>query len=201
MKHIRKQNLRGLRRGFSMVEMLIVISLLALLTVLSTGAFDGARTKAQTMISLGKQIGEANIMLKLDTGCYVKNASALFDPAAAVVASNNYCGRSFGANWARPYMAKYPTDSSGKLRFDKIGAEVVASFAAAPESVLVGGTTWKRYYVRFENVPKDVIRQALNECNANPEAGGDFTKDKCRTQSSLTDEQPGTFDILFDETR
>ncbi|MNR71663.1 hypothetical protein D3C71_22940 [compost metagenome] len=191
-------NLRSKRRqgGFSMVEMMVVLVVISVLTILATGAFDGARTKAQAMLSLGKQLGDANILLKLDTGCYVKNASALFDPTAAAIPANNYCGRSFGNTWSRPYMAKYPTDAQGRLKFDKIGAEVTASFPDRPV-----GTTWKRYFVQFDNVPMDVIRQGLNECNGNMDSAGDFGADKCRTDATLSDEGTGNFQILFDETR
>lgn len=201
MKLIRKR-FKTLQRGVTLVEVLVVLAILTLLAVLATSSFDGARTKAQTMISLGKQIGEANIQLKLDTGCYVKTAKALFDPSSAALPASNYCNRSFGTNWSRPYMAKYPTDNtSGAIKFDKLGSEVTASFPDAPESVVISGTTWKRYYVRFSNVPVDVIRQALNECNGDPEAKGDFSNDKCRTDANLSSETPATFDVLFDETR
>lgn len=182
--------------GFSMVEIMVVLAVISILTVLATGAFDGARTKAQAMLALGKQLGDANIMLKLDTGCYVKNASALFDPTAAAIPANNYCGRNFGTTWSRAYMAKYPTDTNGAIKFDKIGAEVIASFPDKPV-----GTAWKRYYVQFDNVPMDVVRQGLNECNGSMDDEGDFDTEKCRTDASLTDEGVGNFQILFDETR
>ncbi|KWT98307.1 MULTISPECIES: type II secretion system protein [unclassified Variovorax] len=200
MKTPRNRSLR--QRGFSLIEALVVLTILTIMALLAASAFDGARTKAQAMLNLGKQIGEANIKLKLDTGCYVKNAKALFDPVAAAVPANNYCARTFGTNWTSAYMAKYPTDTTtGAIKFDKLGSEVTASFPDAPESVVISGTTWKRYYVRFSNVPVDVVRQGLNECNGNPESKGDFSTDKCRTDVNLSSDTPGTFDILFDETR
>jgi prepilin-type N-terminal cleavage/methylation domain-containing protein len=191
------------QRGFNLVEALVVLTILTILALLTATAFDGARTKAQAMIQLAKQVGEANIQLKLDTGCYVKNAQALFDPVAAAVPANNYCSRTFGSSWTRPYMAKYPTDGSGKIRVDKIGAEVLVSFPATPQVVTVGGTPWKRYYVHYENVPNDVIRLALNECNGtdDPTKLGDFSSDKCRTSTNPAGDGSGDFDVLFDETR
>ena len=190
------------QRGFSLIEALVVLTILTIMALLAASAFDGSRTKAQAMLNLGKQIGEANIKLKLDTGCYVKNTQALFDPTAAGDKANNYCARTFGTNWSSPYMARYPTNATtGAIRFEKLGSEVEASFPAAPDTRAVAGVTWRQYYVRFSNVPMDIIKAALNECNNNPEAQGNFAKDKCRTTSDLAATAPGTFDILFDETR
>lgn len=199
MKQLRTR--KKLHRGFGLIEVLVVLVVMALLALLASTAFDGSRSKAQTMLALGKQLGEANVMLKLDTGCFVKKPQALFDPAAAQVPANNYCNRTFDRSWNRPYMAKYPVDNNGGVLLDKIGAEVVASFPDAPEVAAVGGTSWKRYYVSFANVPADVIRQALLECNGNDSAQGDFGNDKCRTTAELNSETPGRFDVLFDETR
>lgn len=195
-----RNRMKQRQRGATLIEVLIVLTILTIMALLAANSFDGARTKAQAMISLGKQLGESNMQLKLDTGCYVKNASALFDPEAAALPANNFCNRTFGPNWSRPYMAKYPTNAAGEIKFDKLGAEVTATFPVAVIKT-VGTTTWKQYYVQFKNVPVDVIRQGLNECNNNPESKGDFKTDKCRTAVDLSADTPGTFDILFDETR
>jgi len=190
---------RALQAGFTLIEILVALSILSVLALLASNSFDGSRTKAQVMISVAKQIGDANIQLKIDTGCFVNNPSALFDTAAAQVPANNACGRTFGNTWARPYLSQYPTSAAGNLRVDKISAEVEISL---PAHVVIDGM--KKYFVRFDNVPKDIIKQALIECNGTDERQGNLGRpenDRCRTTSNLADETPGTFDMLYSATR
>ncbi|WP_080443093.1 prepilin-type N-terminal cleavage/methylation domain-containing protein [Burkholderia cenocepacia] len=201
MKFLRKR-LQRLQKGFSMVELLIAIAILGIIMALATNSFDGAKTKATVMVNIAKDLGDANIQLKLDTGCYVSTAQALFDATSAADTQQNYCKRSFGNTWARAYIAKYPVDANGAIVIDKIGAGVTASFPTTPEAGGIG----RRYYVHFANVPVDVIRQGLMECNSNSTANatlsqGNFNTDKCRTTANLSGEDPGDFDMVFDETR
>jgi prepilin-type N-terminal cleavage/methylation domain-containing protein len=183
-------------RGFTMIEMLVVLAILSMLALLASNAFDGSRSKAQVMVGLGKQVGDANIQLKTDTGCYVNMPKALFDPAAAASTSNNYCARSFGSTWARPYLGQYTVDGAGAILADKVGAGVTVSLKR--ETGGMGGSG-KRYFVHFENVPTDVIRQALIECN-NSDAVGSFDNNRCRVDGDLSGET-GKFDMLYDTTR
>ncbi len=184
------------QRGFTLIEILVALAILAVIALLASNAFDGSRTKAQAMIGLAKQVGDANVQLKTDTGCFVKKPSALFDSTAAQDATNNFCSRTFGNMWARPYLAQYPVNTDGKLKADKISSEVLVSLPA-PET----NAGQKRYFVRFENVPMDIIKQALVECNNTDAAQGDLTKDRCRTTTALTSDAPGTFDMLYATTR
>lgn len=182
-------------RGFTLIEVLVALSILALLALLASNAFDGSRSKAQAMISLGKQIGDANIQLKTDTGCYVNKPKALFDHIAAQETSNNYCNRPFKNTWARPYMAQYTVDADGSVIADKIGAGVTVSLQRER------GGMGQRYFVRFVDVPKDVIKQGLVECNNTDEHVGNFDNNRCRTTGDLAGTEPGVFEMLYDTTR
>lgn len=188
-------NLSRRQKGFTLIEILVALAILAAISLLASNAFDGSRSKAQTMISVARQIADANIQLKTDTGCFVKVPKALFDPDAAQEPNNNYCNRVFKNTWSRPYLAQYPTDADGKLVLDKIAAGVLASFEAE------AGGMGKRYFVRFADVPKDIIKQALVECNNTDEEGGNFDKDRCRTPDDLAGDEPGRFEVLYDTTR
>lgn len=187
--------LRKKSEGFTLIEMLVALAILSLLALLASNAFDGSRTKAQAMISLGKQVGDANIQLKTDTGCYVNKPKALFDPATAQDTNNNYCKRPFGNTWARPYMAQYTVDANGNVVADKIGAGVIVSLERE------AGGMGQRYYVKFDNVPKDVIKQGLVECNNTDATGGTFDNNRCRTPSDLSSTDTGVFEMLYDSTR
>lgn len=185
------------QRGFTLIEILVALAILAVIALLASNAFDGSRTKAQAMIGLAKQVGDANIQLKTDTGCYVNKPVALFDPDEAQKPANNYCNREFKGTWARPYLAQYTVNPNGELVVDKISAEVTVALKTLTDNGR------KRYYVQMGNVPKDILKQALVECNGGDFDGqkGDFTKNRCRTESDLTTDDPGTFDMLFDTTR
>lgn len=193
---------KHLQKGFTLIEILVALSILSVLALLASNSFDGSRTKAQVMISVAKQIGDANIQLKIDTGCFVSNPKALFDQATALVPANNFCNRPFGNTWARPYLAQYPTDASDNLVVDKISAGVTISL---PNFETSAGM--KKYYVSFQNVPTDVLTQAMIECNgAGADDGsiindGTFDSNRCRTSSDLTGNDPGTFDMLYSATR
>lgn len=183
------------QRGFTLIEILVALAILAVIALLASNAFDGSRTKAQAMIGLGKQVGDANIQLKTDTGCYVNKPVALFDPTEAQKSANNYCARTFGGTWARPYLAQYTVNGSGELVVDKISAEVTVALKQATDAGR------KRYYVHFDNVPMDIIKQALVECNGTDTAKGDFTKNRCKTDTDLATDAPGVFDMLYDTTK
>lgn len=197
--HMFKRVKRNAQRGFTLIEILVALSILSVLALLASNAFDGSRTKAQTMIALAKQVGDANIQLKIDTGCFVNKPIALFDQQAGTTAANNFCARNFGNTWARPYLSQYPTNAAGDLVVDKLAAEVTVSL---PAFQLIDGM--KKYYVEFNNVPKDIIKQALIECNGTDERQGNLGRpenDRCQTTANLGDDLPGNFRMLYSATR
>lgn len=189
MKHNRN-------RGFTLIELLVGLAILSVLALLAVTAFDGSRSKAQAMIGLIKQVGDANIMLKNDTGCYVTRPDALFNADAAATASYNYCGRAFGKSWSRPYLGRQEVNASnGNIRAEKIGSGVEVSLQRE------NGGLGRIYFVRAENVPNDILRQALIECVGDDEANVSFPTNKCRASLGSGTSEVGTFDMIYDETR
>lgn len=182
-------------RGFTLIEILVALSILSVLALLASNAFDGARTKAQAMIALAKQIGDANLQLKVDTGCFVNKPNALFDQQAGTSPANNFCRKNFGDTWARPYLAQYPTNGRGSLIVDKIAAGVMVGL---PSPSTIDGVS--KYFVEFNFVPMDIVRQALIECNGTDERQGNLGRpenDRCQTTSNLAGNTPGNFRMLY----
>lgn len=184
--------------GFTLIELLVGLALLTLLALAVSGAFDGSRSRAQSMIANMTEVSNGNVRVKNDTGCYVNRPSALYNQTDATTSNFNYCGRDFTSTWNGPYVSRFSVDADGKAKLDKIGAQVVVSFER--ENGGFGGTG-KRYFVRAANVPNDIIKQAMLACNDSDNMGATFDNNRCRGELGNGATEVGTFDMLYDETR
>lgn len=187
------------QRGFSLIELLVGLALLTLLAVAISGAFDGSRSRAQSLLSMMSELGSAQARQKNDTGCYVNIPTALFNKTDGIAQANNYCNRAQTNTWNGPYVSRFTEDGSKNIKADKVAEGVVVSFGRET------GGIGKRYYIRATNVPADVARQFLQECNngineSTMQASGAFDTFKCRA-SGLGTGETATVDMIFDETR
>jgi prepilin-type N-terminal cleavage/methylation domain-containing protein len=181
--------MRNTQSGFTLIEILIALALITLLAVAISAAFDGSRSRAQTLMSNMAELGTANIRLKNDTGCYVNKPAALFDNALTADV-DTFCGRPIANTWNGPYITKQTANAAGELVLDRVTDGVTVGYASAAGGI---GT---RYWVTAAGVPEDILRQALVECNGSDDDTVDFDTNKCRADLAA-----GTFDVLFDETR
>lgn len=201
-----KRTLKG-QRGFSLLELVVALTLLAVISGGIMMAFDGSRSRAQALISSMSELGNAQLRLKNDTGCFVNMPVALFDRTAALDAANNYCNRAFANTWNGPYINAATVDAGGtELLQEKIGADVTMTFDRA------AGGIGRQYFIVARNLPDDVARQALQECNGlDPEgdplvsgiaenAAMDVTR-KCAIVEALGGDDPKTIRMLFNSTR
>jgi prepilin-type N-terminal cleavage/methylation domain-containing protein len=186
--------LRSPQAGFTLIEILVALALITLLAVGISLAFDGSRSRAQTLLSNMSELGAANVRLKNDTGCYVSVPAALVDPTLAASAANNYCNRSLANTWNGPYVAQFAADTANKVKLDKVADGVTVGFGQQAGGAY--GTTGSQYFVIANSVPADVVKQAFTECNGQVNAGNKFVGYKCDG-----DPTNGTFEVLFDETR
>lgn len=182
--------------GFSLIELLVALVIITILATAITGAFDGSHSRAQTLVGQMAELGNANVRLKNDTGCYVNMPQALYDATSASSTSNNYCGRSFGKVWNGPYVNRFTPDSAGSAKIDKVSAEAALAFGREDNSS--GG---KRYFVHATNVPNDIIKQAMQACNDTDDMSATFDQHKCRAQVGSGTTEVGDFDMMYDETR
>ena len=184
--------------GFTLIELLVGLAILTILAVTVSGAFDGSRSRAQALVSAMSEIGGANIRLKNDTGCYIKRPDALTNGTTGKATTSNYCSKDLSSTWNGPYLSKFSSDAStGAVKLDNVSSTVLVSLEQ--ESGGVG----KHYYTHAINLPSDVVKQALQECNKDATEGlltTDFDNKKCRGSSGATD-GTGIFDMIYDETR
>lgn len=188
---------RSGQSGFSLIELLVALVIITILATAISGAFDGSHSRAQTLVQQMAELGNANVRLKNDTGCYVNMPQALYDPTSASSTSNNYCGRSFGKVWNGPYVNRFTPDSNGGAKIDKVSAEAVLTFGRE-DNAATGG---KRYFIHAANVPNDIVKQAMQACNDTDDMSATFDQHKCRAQAGTGTTEVGTFDMMYDETR
>jgi prepilin-type N-terminal cleavage/methylation domain-containing protein len=185
--------------GFTLIELLVGLAILTLLAVSVSGAFDGSRSRAQALVSAMSEVGNANIRFKADTGCYALHPEMLTSDATAADATTNTCNKNLTTSWNGPYLSKVSLDTTNHvIKFDKISSGVGVSLPV-PEAGGIG----KRYYVRAINLPNDVVKRALQECNNDPVeslAAVEFNTKKCRGLTTATDGD-GEFHMVYDETK
>ncbi|MBC8738472.1 type II secretion system protein [Paraburkholderia sp. UCT31] len=186
MQNSRKQG------GFTLMEIVIALALLSIMAALIGMKFDSSRAKAQALVTAMGELGNANERQKVDTGCFVNLPFALYDTTSAQNSANNYCARTYGSQWNGPYVTRFTADASGNATVDTVTANAVLSFGQEP------GGPGTRYFVHATNIPDDVIKQAVQECNGSEDLTVTFDTAKCRASPGGT---TGTFDLLYDETR
>lgn len=108
------RNLRSKRLGFTLVELLIVIIVIAVLAAIAIPKFvnSSARSKESSLHADLKLVRDAIELYHNDTGCY---PAALADLSAtsAPSAGKDSTGASYSitaSNWKGPYVASVPLD-------------------------------------------------------------------------------------------
>lgn len=191
------RNVRRLQAGFTLVEALVVLAIISLIAVISMTAFDGSKSKAQTMLAVMGQAAQASQQFRTDTGVYPANLSGLIDKADAA----DINGKALAANvqnlWSRPYMAmqKMSTVNPKNFVIDKVGSGVELNI-----KVLAGGLG-KIYYIEATNVPADIVTNAIRECNTSD--GSDIAVNAANLAANKCVGVAGSnqFALVFDQTR
>lgn len=184
------------QQGFTLIEMLVAVAILSLLVAIGMTAFDGSKSKAQALLGLSKQMSDANVMAKEDIGCFSANPVGLFDQTAA---NTSYPCKA-NPQLTRLYMPRQTTaNTNTEIRFTKIAEDVTLGFGK------LNGGLGIRYYVLAKNVPMDVLKHALSECNGDPTVGASMVGTtnlntfRC-VGSSLTGDK-ADFYVQYAETR
>lgn len=187
------RNSRRLQAGFTLVEALVVLAIIALIAVISMTAFDGSRSKAQTLIAVMGQSAQGAQQFRTDTGTYPKVLAALTDGTLAT-AANTFSGKDVTGQWSRPYIAKQKLNGNNFV-VDKVGAGVELTIVQAT------GGIGKIYYILANNVPADIVTEALRECNSSNGAPVAISATNLDDNKCVGVPTSGTFGLVFDQTR
>jgi len=186
---------KSAQSGFTLIEILVALALITLLAVGISLAFDGSRSRAQTLVQTMGELASANVRLKNDTGCYADQPNLLVDSTAAATTAANFCTKNLSATWNGPYVATF-TLSGTNVDLDKVADGVTLDFVRVNVAGGAFGNTGRKYTVAATGVPEDVVKAALQECNSSNADATDYTGRKCIGTAAS-----GTFSMLFDETR
>lgn len=182
--------------GFTMIELAFVIAIISIMAAAYLFTDSGARGKAVTMLSTMTESGNALMRLKSDTGCHTQRIDGLFNRSVNT-AANTFCGNDLQSQWRGPYTKQFGTDASNRMTIDKIVAS--GTIEVRRDAAGLG----RQYYLRANNVPNDLIRQFLAECNGvalDAAVPSTFAGNKCRGALGSASTETGTADLMFDET-
>lgn len=205
--------------GFSLIELLIALAILTMMAVMVGKQFSGAKAKGQMLVTSMSTLGAAMNQQKLHTGCHVKRMSFLMEKptSAQNTDQDNYCAADISGTWSGPYTDRFPTVDEGRqMSLPKLGAGVTilvndsSNDSDADASITAAGRIV--YYLEAQNVPMDVIKEALAECNSAGVADDNrqFLNGRCAIVDSATQSKlaaapragdVGAIAVMFDETR
>lgn len=209
--------------GFSLIELMIALAILTMMAVMIGKQFNTGKSKGQMLITTMSTIGEAMNAQKLHTGCHLKKMQYLYQrpTAAQNTADDNYCAADISTTWSGPYVDRFTAaDSGASLTLPKLGAGVkvfIRDTATDQATTSADGPLTDRvvYYLEANNVPLDVLKEALSACNSNGSKGtsaynATFDNGRCAirtdaTRSLLDATNPsssatGKIGMMFDET-
>ncbi len=154
MKNLHSRRAAG---GFTLIETLVALGIIALIASLVMMAYDGSRSKAQVLLVTMNEMSKASLRLQTDTGCISGMTEDLLSAPATRTCLNGTTLT--GKTWRGPYMGKTELDGTGKIRLSNVSENVLLELRTAA----VG--TGNAYIVRATGVPEDILKAALRECN------------------------------------
>lgn len=185
---------RRLQAGFTLVEALVVLAIIALIAVISMTAFDGSKSKAQALVTFMGQTAQAAQQFRVDTGVYPANVAGLVTKASAADINGKATATAVQGQWARPYMAMQKM-SGTDFMFEKAGAGVTVDIN------VVSGGLGKIYYIGADNVPADIVTNALRDCNSSDGSDVALNATNLVANKCVGVAANGTFALVFDQTR
>jgi prepilin-type N-terminal cleavage/methylation domain-containing protein len=162
------------QRGFTLIEMVIAIGILAMMAAIAVFSYNGDKSRAGLLVGLLDGYASAEKMLKSGTSCYSKTLSALNNPGDADGIANNWCGATLSKQWQGPYATPFETDANLNIKASALSPDMVVTTARI--SSTFGGSSsaipsWK-WYIVATNIPDGIFAEAMTTCNGASDANG-----------------------------
>ncbi|TAL56920.1 type II secretion system protein [Pandoraea sp.] len=188
---------RALQRGFTLVEMLMVMAVIAVVTAMIAIAYNGSSSKGLAMVSDAQTLAQGFLRAKQDMGCYPNAPSVLWSGTLAT-AGNMVCGVDGTQVWDGPYVNALPTDAAtGDVELPGVSAGVLATIASEATPATSLGVY---YFIHVIDVPNDIVTAALLKCNGSKATTATFQQGSCRGTLGAGAGALGTFDYKIEET-
>ena len=183
---LKYRNPRAHSAGFTLTEMLVTLSLIAVLAGISILAYKGAHSKAIVLYSKLTQYGDALIRMQLDMSCYPSNTSALL---IKVDANDSFCGDIPTESWHGPYAKADAVDDNKHIKLPDVGAAVILTIEHDSDTDANGLKPW---YIMAKHVPIDIVGETMSICNHDQDSG--------RCSKVDEDDNKATVRYIFDQS-
>lgn len=187
--------------GFSMVEIMITLVVLALLGGLFASQYSGDKSKATRLFTNMKTVADATNRAKMDMGGIPNRLSVLWTKTDAI-AANMFNGIAGTNSWSGPYLERQAVDASNNIQEQAISDSTTITVAREAASAANGGNfTWV-YYLRASNVPNAIILEYIKACaNTDTVANATFANGQCRATPGTGATEVGTVDFKIADSR
>ena len=144
------------QQGFSLLELMIVVTIIGVIGAIIIPFAGSNKTKATTLLTSMKSLGDGAMLLQQDGGCYPNLLRAL---TARNYAATSFCGVNMSSNWRGPYVKEATFNGPGNALLDTVATGIQISIVRDA----TGGNI--RYGIHAEDVPAEILSEAANQCN------------------------------------
>ncbi len=182
-----------IQRGFTLLEMVVTLSIIAILATVIGTHFSGDAAKATKILSDSASFKKAFLQYELDTGRLPGCFEQLWrrDSACVGLIASGSAVPPRLSSWSGPYLDKYPgLNNSGTLIFDGYSmAYATASSGYGGAPALSGALGF--YLLRIPHVSSSLAFRLMEKCTGNDYlawAASDFSAGNCRVAGPFSDD-------------